>query len=138
VRRRFDVVPPLKAEKDIVARVLNSFYPHVYFGQDQVVFLDHGSEDGLKPGYRLVVLRRGDTWRKSLNAKAARDRLQMETSENVKVEKTPLPGEDAQFPEEAVAELRILTTERYSSLALVTQSRRELSPGDVATTRAGF
>jgi hypothetical protein len=138
VRRRFDVVPPLKSEKDITARVLNGFYPHVYVAQDQLVFLDRGSQDGLRPGNRLVVLRRGDTWRQTLSGKMARDRLQMETADNVKIEKTPLPGDDGQFPEEAVAELRVLTTERYSSLALVTQSRRELTPGDVATTRAGF
>jgi len=49
-----------------------------------------------------------------------------------------MPGDDDQFPDEAVAELRVLTTERYSSLALVTQSRRELYPGDVASTRPGF
>jgi hypothetical protein len=138
VRRRFDVVPPLRSEKDIKARVLNSFYPHVYVAQDQLVFLDRGSEDGLKPGNRLVVLRKGDTWRQSLESKSARDRMQMESAEPFQVERTPLPGDDRQFPEESVAELRVLSTERYSSLALVTQSRRELSPGDIATTRAGY
>jgi hypothetical protein len=36
--------------KTVVARVLTSLYPHVYLGQNQVAFLDHGSEDGLRPG----------------------------------------------------------------------------------------
>jgi hypothetical protein len=138
VRRKFDVVPPLKSDKEIKARVLNSFYPHVYVAQDQLVFLDRGTEDGLRPGNRLVVLRRGDTWRQTLSSKSARDRVQMETPDGVHVERTPLPGDDGEFPEESVAELRVLSAERYSSLALVTQSRRELSPGDIATTRAGY
>jgi LysM domain len=138
VRRRFNVVPPLKSDKAIVAHVLNSFYPHVYVAQNQVVFLDRGSEDGLKPGNRLVVLRRGDTWRQSIDVGMERDRMNIETGEVVTVEQTPLPGDEDTFPEEAVAELRILTTERYSSLAFVVQSRRELSPGDVASTRPGF
>lgn len=136
VRRKFAVVPPLKSDKVVTARVLASFYPHVYLAQDQLAFLDHGSEDGLRPGNRLVVLRKGDTWRKSLGAKMSRDRMRLDTDQ-VQVERTPLPGDDDQFPEEAVAELRVLSTERYSSLAIVTQSRRELIPGDVATTRPG-
>ena len=138
VRRRFDVVPPLKSDKVITARLLNSFYPHVYVAQNQLVFIDHGSQDGLKPGNRMVVLRRGDTWRQSLEAKMARDHMDTDTGEVVTVVKTPLPGDDADFPQEAVAELRILTTEPYSSLAFVVQTRRELVPGDVASTRPGM
>ena len=65
--------------------------------------------------------------------------MRMDTAEQVEVERTPLPGDDDQFPDEAVAELRVLTTERYSSLALVAQvAARGFSPGDVASTRAGF
>jgi hypothetical protein len=138
VQRKFTVVPPLKSDKPIVAHLLNSFYPHVYVAQNQVVFLDRGSQDGLKPGNRLVVLRRGDTWRQSLNSKMANDRLQVDAPEEVYIEATPLPGEDDQFPEEPVAELRILTTQSSTSLAFIVQSRRELVPGDVAATRPGF
>jgi hypothetical protein len=138
VRRKFDVVPPLKSETAIVAHLLNSFYPHVYTAQNQVVFLDRGSQDGLKVGNRLVVLRRGDTWRKSIDAKMSRTRLELESEEVVHFEDTPLLGNDQDFPEEAVAELRVLTTEPTTSLAFIVQSRRELVPGDTATTRPGF
>jgi hypothetical protein len=138
VRRRFAVVPPLKNQKTVVARVLTSLYPLVYLGQNQVAFLDHGSEDGLRPGNRLVVLRRGDTWRSSLDGKMSGDRLRTDVSESVRVERTPLPGEPEKFPDEVVAELRILSTERYSSLALVTQASRELVAGDAAVAHAGY
>jgi hypothetical protein len=138
VRRKFPVVPPLPAEKNVTARVLTSLYPLVFMAQNQVIFLDRGSEDGLKPGNRLVVMRRGDTWRSTLTARMAGDRMRTDVPENGQVERTPLPGENKSFPAEPVAELRVLTVERYSSLAIVMTSTRELVPGDVAFARAGM
>jgi hypothetical protein len=138
VKRRFDVVPPLPAQQAIRARVLTSVYPHVYLAQEQVVFLDRGSDDGLKPGHRLLILRHGDPWRASLGSKATGDRVIMDTPRDVEVERTPLPGEPEKFPEEVVAELRVLRAERFSSVALVTMSRREVVPGDLASTKPGF
>jgi hypothetical protein len=137
VRRRFEVVPPLPNQAKVQARVLTSFYPHVYMAQEQVVFLDRGTEDGLRPGNRLLVVRRGDTWRTMLE-KSTRDRVRIDSPENAEVERTPLPGEQEKFPEESVAELRVLRAEKFSSLALVTQSKREVVPGDLAVARPGF
>jgi hypothetical protein len=137
VRRRFDVVPPLPNTATVQARVLTSLYPHVYMSQDQVVFLDRGTEDGLKPGNRLLIVRRGDTWRATLE-NSTRDRVRMDSPENAEIERTPLPGEQNKFPEESIAELRVLRAEKFSSLALVTQSRREVLPGDLAVARPGF
>lgn len=140
VQRRFDVVPPNKNDKQVEARVLTSLYPHVYFVQNQVVFLDRGAQDGLAPGNTLIVLRRGDTWRRSLTTKSPMmsDRLKMESPERVDIEPTPMRGDQETFPEEAVAELRVLRTEKQSALAIVTQSRREVVPGDRAVARPGF
>lgn len=139
VGRRFDVVPPKKATADVTARVLTSFYPLVYIGQNQVAFIDRGSEDGLVPGNRLFVLRKGDTWRGSLEttSRMSRDRILIDSPRNVEVESTPLAGDEKKFPEEIIAELQVLRTEKYSALAIVTQSRREVVPGDVAVTRVG-
>ncbi|MFZ5889448.1 MAG: LysM peptidoglycan-binding domain-containing protein [Myxococcota bacterium] len=139
VGRKFDVIPPKPSARKVEARVLTSFYPHVYLAQNQVVFLDHGGDDGLEPGNTLFVLRRGDTWRASLatNSKMARDRVRMDSPERVDVETTPLRGEPEKFPEEAVAELRVLRTEKQSAIALVTQSRREVVPGDRAVSVVG-
>jgi hypothetical protein len=136
VGRKFDVVPPKPSARAVQARVLTSFYPHVYLAQDQVVFLDHGADDGLEPGNTLYVLRRGDTWRASLatNSRMARDRVRMDSPAHDDVETTPLHGDPEHFPEEAVAELRVLRTEKASSIALVTQSRREVVPGDRAVS----
>lgn len=134
VRRKFEIVEARANKKKVEARVLTSFYPHVYLAQNQIVFLDRGSSDGLEPGNTLVVMRRGDTWRKSLATSSSmmRDRLNMDSPERVEIEKTPLVGNESKFPPEAVAELRVLRTEPKSSVALVVHARRELVPGDRA------
>lgn len=139
VGRQFDVVPPKPNTHAVEARVLTSLYPHVYLAQNQVVFIDRGSQDGLAPGNTLLVLRHGDTWRGSLttNSKMLRDRLRMDSPERVDVETTPLSGDNDKFPEEALAELRVLRAEKFSSIALVTQSRREVVPGDRAVAVKG-
>jgi hypothetical protein len=139
VGRRFDVVPPKAAEKTVQARVLTSVYPHNVLGQNQVAFLDRGSEDGLEPGTRLFVLRQGDAWRKSLNVgnSALKYRIKIESGSHADTERTPLEADDKQFPSEVVAELRVLRAEKYSSLALVIETRREIEPGDVAVSLQG-
>lgn len=139
VGRQFDVVPPKKATKTLQTRLLSSLYPHRVIGQNQLAFLDRGSEDGLEPGNRVFVLRQGDAWRQSLNVgnTMLKYRLKIESSKPSDTEKTPLTGDDKQFPNEVVAELRVLRTEKYSAVALVLETRRELEPGDFAITLEG-
>jgi hypothetical protein len=138
--RRFEVVPPKKATTDVSARILTGLYPHAVLGDEQVVFIDRGYKDGLEPGHRLFVVRRGDTWRRTLStaAEGARTRLKMDSDERVDSEPTPLNGDEQAFPEEIVGELRILDAQPYSSYALVTEARAELYPGDRAIARSGF
>lgn len=139
VGRQFDVVPPKPAAKSVQMRVLSSLYPHTVLGQQQLAFVDRGSEDGLEPGTRLFVLRQGDAWRKSLNVgnDMLHYRLKIESAKPSDTEKTPMQGTEKQFPSEVVAELRVLRTEKYSSLAIVMEARRELEPGDIAVSLEG-
>jgi hypothetical protein len=140
VGRRIDVVPPKPSRVNRWARVLTSIYPHELFGQNQVVFIDRGTEDGLSAGNRLFVVAKGDAWRASLKTatRSARDRLRMEVPESASVEVTPMKGNEKDFPEEIVGELRVLRANKYSSVALVTASHREIEPGDRAVARKGF
>jgi hypothetical protein len=139
VGRRFDVVPPRKTPARVATRVLTSIYPNVYIAQDQIAFLDKGSEDGLVPGSRLYVLRKGDSWRASLTTGSpmTRTRALINSPEPAAAEDTPTDGDEKKFPEETVAELRVLRTEKYSSIAMVTQSQREVVSGDLAVSRPG-
>ena len=52
---------------DLEARVLTSLYPHEVIGQNQIAFIDRGAKDGLLPGNRLLLVRRGDAWRRTLS-----------------------------------------------------------------------
>jgi hypothetical protein len=109
-------------------------------GQSDVLFIDRGTEDGLTEGNRLFVIRRGDTWRRTLTSSSseASSSINVQSDERVEIRRTPLHGDEQNFPEEIVAELRIVKAHRYSSLVAVIQSRVELEPGDRAVARAGF
>jgi len=139
VGRRFDVVPPLKTSAKVSARVLTSIYPNVYIARDQIAFLDKGSADGLQQGSRLFVLRKGDSWRASLTtaSKMTTRRMLINSPEEAGAEETPIHGDNDKFPEDTIAELRVLRTEKYSSIALVTESKREVVSGDLAVSRPG-
>ena len=139
VGRRFDIVPPRKTSAQVATRVLTSIYPNVYIAQDEIAFLDKGSEDGLQPGSRLFVVRKGDSWRASLTtgSRMTRARALINSPEPAAAEDTPTDGDEKKFPEESVAELRVLRTEKYSSIAIVTQSQREVVSGDLAVSRPG-
>ena len=137
VGRKFQVVPPIRNEKDVNAAVLASVYPHNFYGQNQVVFIDKGDEDGLKVGNRLFVVRRGDAWRKSLASNVAGLRIALESNSPADTESPPTIN-DTHAPMEVIGELRILTVRKHTAAALVTQSTREIELGDSAVARKGY
>jgi hypothetical protein len=140
VGRRYLAVPPAPSKVTVWARLLTGIYPHVFLGQHQLVFIDRGSEDGLVPGNRLLVVRRGDTWRRSLDtgSKSARLRMRVDLPGKAETESTQIKRDDGEFPQEIVGELRIVNAHRWTSLAIVSATQRELFPGDRAVARDGF
>ena len=140
IRRRFEVVPPKKSKVDLWARVLTGMYPHEFYGSNQVVFIDHGADDGLKKGNRLFAIRRGDAWRNTLETTTvmARTRARIDTDERVVTEPTPIHGDQEDFPEETVGEVRIISLRAKTALAIVTASEVELEPGDRLVARKGY
>jgi hypothetical protein len=137
VGRKFEVVPPVRNQKDVNAQVLASVYPHNFYGQNQVVFIDKGDLDGLKVGNRLFVIRRGDAWHKSLASDVAGLRIALESPSPAETERPPVVG-DANAPLEVIGELRVLTTRKHTAAALVTQSTKEIELGDSAVARKGY
>jgi len=140
VERKYKIVPPTMANKTVWARVLTSIHPHVYMGQQQLVFIDHGSEDGLALGNRMLIVRRGDTWRQSLatTTRSARDTLRVDSAERAEIRTTTLRRDDKDFPDEIVAELRIVQLSRYSATAIIAESSKEVVVGDLAVAREGY
>ncbi len=140
VGRRFDVIAPRRDDVDVEARVLTSIYPHEILGQNQIAFIDRGARDGLVAGNRLQLVRRGDSWRRTLETTTIMARTQVRTDvpEHVKTVVTPLVGKAKDFPEEVTGELRVLRADEYSSVTLVTASKVEIEPGDRAIARKGY
>jgi hypothetical protein len=140
IERRFEIVPPRRNQADVQAHVLASVHPQVFYGQNQVVFIDKGEAAGLAPGNRLFVVRRGDAWRKSLVTPGAGYRVSPDDERPMPpMEKTPgSQRQEDKYPDEVTGELRVLSVKKNSAVCLVTQSRMEIEPYDLAVARKGY
>jgi hypothetical protein len=138
ITRKYEVVPPKRNDQDINATVLTSVESHVFYGQNQVVFLDRGEQDGLHPGNRLFVIRKGDSWHQTLPSNSSAQRIAIEKDDPAAVETVPRPRDESKLPEETYAEIRVITTRDHSSMALVTNATREIEQGDTAVARKGY
>jgi hypothetical protein len=138
VGRRFDVVPPAQNTKDVWAKVSGGLNPREILGQNQVVLIDKGMEEGLRPGNRLFAIRQGDPWRKSLqNGKFSAHRMRYQLYK-AEVDDAKDTGSGQNYPEEVIGEIRVLRARPHSSTCLVTQSIYELEPGDRVVARRGY
>ena len=140
VRKPIEVVQPVRNEKTVEARIVGSLYPFEFYGQGQTVFLDKGSEDGLKAGNRLFAVSRGDEWRLGLSTAGnmADKRAITEDDEFARVEETPDKDEPDLYPAETYAELIVVSTRKKTSTALVTASIREIARGSIVVAREGY
>jgi len=142
VGRRFEVVPPVRNETELWGHVAASLYPHVLYGQNQVVFIDKGKTEGLVPGNRLFVVTRGDEYRKTLAGASQFGG----TTIYYESEKPPVivnegalgHGDDAKYPEEVVGEIRVLTVREHTAACLVVSAIREIEPGQRVVARKGY
>ncbi len=137
ITRRFEVVPPLRNTVDLRASVLSSIHAHPFYGQNQVIFLDRGEQEGLHPGNRLFIVRRGDAYHQSVVTGSAARRIAIESESPAEVERVPR-REDRVYPEEVVGELRVLAVRGHTSTAMVTRATREIELNDVAVARKGY
>ncbi len=140
VARSFEVVPPRRNDADVQARILASIHPNEFFGQNQIVFIDKGEDAGLKVGNRLFIIRRGDAWRQTLVAQSAGYRVSPDAETPMPpMEQTPSSRKDEKhYPEEVVAELRVVAVKKDTATCLVAQSRSEIEMTDLAIARKGY
>ena len=138
ITRRFEVVAPARNDKDLEATVVTSVHPHNFYGQNQVVFIDKGEDDGLKPGNRLFIIRKGDGFHKTQPSGSAAKRIAIESESPGAMESIVKPRNDEALPEEVLAELRVINVKKGTAMALVTTSRREIEQGDRAYARKGY
>jgi hypothetical protein len=106
------------------------------------VFIDKGQQEGLVPGNRLFVVTRGDEYRKTLigASEFATSHVQYENEEPAQVEKGGAlgKGKDSNYPEEVVAEIRVLSVREHTAACLVIASSHEIEPGQRIVARKGY
>lgn len=138
VTRKFEVVPPSRNEKDVEATVLTSVHPHAFYGANQVVFVDKGAEEGLAPGNRLFIIRKGDGFHATQPTGNNARRIAIEDESPGATEDITKPRDDGALPEEIVAELRVVSVKPHTAMTMVTLSRREVEIGEHAFARRGY
>lgn len=84
-------------------------------GSGQVVFIDRGSADGVKPGNRMIVVRRGDAYPEAGTLTQAKD--------------------DRHFPETDFGALTILQVADRTSVAWTARTQSDLQVGDHVVMR---
>lgn len=128
VGRRFNVVAPSASDKDIEATLIASVYPLQLYGQNQVIFIDKGEKEGVKPGMRFFAIRRGDGWQRTLKNHAVytTKRSVVEDDRPAIIESTPTPPSEDRLPDETYAEVRVLRVRDHTAMALVTASTCEI------------
>ncbi len=130
IPRRFDVVPPVRADRDLETHVVAQLTPHALLGTDQIVFVPVGSEEGLQLGNRLYVVRAGDEWRRTLSA--------IGTSPTTVGGSSETPHDPEQLPDEVIAEGRIVSIRPHSAGLFITRATRTVDVGDRAELRDGY
>ena len=141
IERRIDVVAPTTNETDLRGTIVASVMPQVIYGANQVVIIDRGSKQGVKVGNRLFVVRKGDPWKKGLDASGelAAQSVTLNTDGNATTEALPnTPADAPDYPDEVIAEIRVVRVREGTATCLVTTSKREMEPGDGWVMKKGY
>jgi LysM domain len=122
-------VPPKPSRKKVTAKIVAATRELGTLGQNQMVFINAGANQGVEVGNRFLVLRQGDPWRQNLT-------LREHWSGEQRPEKHPIA--DKNYPWDVVGEVRALYVRPDTSTGLITDSLVELNPGDRVELREGY
>ncbi|PID38904.1 MAG: hypothetical protein CSA65_01525 [Proteobacteria bacterium] len=117
LRRTFKRLPVRPARKDLAGRVLDHLRLGIHIGQDDLVFLNRGKNQGVRRGNRFLVMRRGDGYRQMLQDKEV---------------------DHKEWPREAIAEIAVLDVREDASVGVITRSLKEVRKGDYIRMRRGY
>ena len=138
--RVIDVVRPVRNRVTVQARIVGALYPHEFYGQHQVVFIDKGSKDGIEVGNRFFAVTRGDLWRQNLKTVGSLGdkRGITEDDRRARVEDVPDHGDETLYPAETYGEVMVVRVRETTATALVTASIRELPRGAQLVAQEGY
>ena len=134
--RELRIVAPVAGAPDLVARIVGATHLHAFYGQNQVVFLDRGSNDKLESGHTLFVDREGDGLANTSTYREARTTLSLDAEGLGEEHANGTPSTEA-LPSDRIAELRVVAVKPHSATCLVLRARREIEKSDVARTSSG-
>ena len=120
LRRLYRTAKPRVASRNLEARVIANLHDTRTVGTDTVVFMDVGKAQGVRPGNRMLVVRRGDGFTTILEDSIDDDEV------------------DRRFPDETTAEIIVLDVHEEASVGFVTRARKEVRNGDFAVMRRGY
>lgn len=131
VKRQFHLVAPVTSDRDIEAKIIAALYPHVVWGDKQILFIDKGKKDGVVPGMRFFAIEREDKWVRSLSTTTdmARTRPRQDIDPPARYNMIPTGGPEEDYPDETYAELRVVTVRDETALCMVVASKHEIERG---------
>lgn len=140
VRQLDKGIKPVQSAEDLEARILASIYPHQFFGQSQVVFIDKGDKEGVKLGQRFFAVRRGDRWAQSAKSagQTALLRPRVEDDRAAQVDPMRVGVDEELLPDETYAELRVVRLRDHTATALVVASKHEVERNARLVARKGL
>jgi hypothetical protein len=118
-KTQFKDVAPTAPQRDLEGVVIGMLSTDQIIGDRQIVFIDRGSDDGVRPGNTLRVLRRGDAYRKKQSA-----------GSNAGMD-------DRKFPDIDLGEIIIVEVAKKSSIGFVSLVTQEIEIGDHVLMRQG-
>jgi hypothetical protein len=128
MERRFILAPPRPNQAHVLAHIIGSVQPRTLLAYGNVVFLDVGQGQGIVPGNRFFVIRRGDDWLEVLDRPA-------EQMGNIMA----IPRyRKSDLPKEVVAEMRVVHVRKNVTIAVITRSDTDVFQGETVEMAVGF
>ncbi len=112
VQRQFRNVQPAAAEVELEGLIVAEIGSEELIGARQIVLIDRGSQQRVKVGNRLHVIRRGDAY------------------EEVMGPYSNIGKNDSRYPARSIGEIMVVQTGARTAVAVVVHSDRELGVGD--------
>jgi len=130
VPRKLAQVPPRTNARKVEAKIIAASRPLGVLGHNQIVFIGAGEKQGVQVGNRFIVVRQGDSWRRSLVLLS-----EVKTPAERPSRRKP---DDSKYPEEPIGEVRVLYVRPESCTGIITGSVHEIEPGDRVEMPEGF
>ncbi len=112
--RQLKATQPVQSDKDRVAKVIDSMAKQRFFGEQHYVFVNQGADDGVRPGNRYFVYHK-------------REGLDFESHDT-----------SEEIPWRRVGQLMLIDVRKNYSLAVITDSVKEIEIGDRLEMYKGF